>query len=120
MKRRKFLFHAGALAGTAALGQLGVLAARAAPADDYKALVCIFLAGGNDTNNTIVPIDSAGYANYAQVRGPLALPQAQLLPLQESGARFASDFTRGFPDCRVCGRPAISRWWPMWAHWFSP
>jgi len=95
MKRRKFLFHAGALAGTAALGQLGVFAARAAPADDYKALVCIFLAGGNDTNNTIVPIDSAGYTNYAQVRGPLALPQAQLLPLQESGGVLRFGFHPG-------------------------
>ena len=84
MKRREFLEHAGALAGAAALGQLGVFAARAAqaaPASDYKALVCIFLYGGNDANNTIVPLDTAGYANYAQTRSYLALPQAQLLPL---------------------------------------
>jgi uncharacterized protein (DUF1501 family) len=81
MKRRTFLQHAGALAGTAALGQLGVLAAHAASSSDYKALVCIFLYGGNDANNTIVPLDTAGYANYAQTRSYLALPQAQLLPL---------------------------------------
>jgi uncharacterized protein (DUF1501 family) len=81
MKRRDFLQHAGALAGTAALGQLGVLAAHAATASDYKALVCIFLYGGNDANNTIVPLDTAGYANYAQTRSYLALPQAELLPL---------------------------------------
>jgi uncharacterized protein (DUF1501 family) len=81
MKRRRFLQHAGALAGSAALSQLGVLAARAAPANDYKALVCIFLYGGNDANNMIVPIDSAGYASYAQTRSYLALPQATLLPL---------------------------------------
>jgi len=85
MKRRNFLRHAGALAGTAALGQLGVFAARAAPANDYKALVCIFLYGGNDTNNMIVPLDTAGYANYAQTRSYLALPQAQLLPLTVAG-----------------------------------
>jgi uncharacterized protein (DUF1501 family) len=85
MKRRSFLCHAGALAGSAALAQLGILASRAAAADDYKALVCVFLAGGNDSNNMVVPIDSAGYANYAQVRTSLALPQAQLLPLQEAG-----------------------------------
>jgi uncharacterized protein (DUF1501 family) len=97
MKRRNFLFHAGALAGSAALAQLGVLAARAAPADDYKALVCIFLAGGNDGNNTVVPIDAAGYATYAQVRGPLALPQAQLLPLQESGGVLRYGFHPGLP-----------------------
>src|ERR1700691_417470 len=81
MNRRDLLKHAGALAGSAALGQLGVLAAQAATAGDYKALVCIFLYGGNDANNTIVPLDTAGYANYAQTRSYLALPQSQLLPL---------------------------------------
>jgi uncharacterized protein (DUF1501 family) len=81
MKRRTFLAHAGALAGSAALGQLGLLAAKAATANDYKALVCVFLYGGNDANNTIVPLDTAGYANYATTRSYLALPQAQLLPL---------------------------------------
>ncbi len=85
MERRSFLQHAGALAGTAALGQLGVFAARAASASDYKALVCIFLYGGNDTNNMIVPLDSAGYANYAQTRSYLALPHSQLLPLAVTG-----------------------------------
>jgi uncharacterized protein (DUF1501 family) len=85
MQRRNFLMHAGALAGTAALGQLGMFASRAAAANDYKAIVCIFLYGGNDSNNMVVPVDTAGYANYAQVRPALALPQAQLLPLQESG-----------------------------------
>jgi uncharacterized protein (DUF1501 family) len=85
MQRRNFLMHAGALAGTTALGQMGMFASRAAVTDDYKALVCIFLYGGNDTNNMIVPVDAAGYANYAQIRSDLALPQAQLLPLQESG-----------------------------------
>ena len=84
MKRRTFLAHAGALAGGAALGQLGLLAARAAPATDYKALVCVFLYGGNDANNMIVPLDTAGYANYATTRSYLALPQAQLLPLAVS------------------------------------
>jgi uncharacterized protein (DUF1501 family) len=81
MKRRSFLRHAGALAGSAALSQLGVFATRAAPADDYKALVCIFLYGGNDANNMIVPLDTAGYANYAKTRSYLALPQASILPL---------------------------------------
>jgi uncharacterized protein (DUF1501 family) len=85
MKRRNFLQHAGALAGTAALGQLGAFAAHAASASDYKALVCVYLYGGNDANNTIVPLDSAGYANYAQTRSYLALPQSQLLPLAAAG-----------------------------------
>jgi len=86
MKRRSFLQHAGALAGSAALSQFGVFAAHASGATDYKALVCIYLYGGNDANNMIVPIDAAGYANYARKRSYLALPQSQLLPLASSGA----------------------------------
>ena len=50
-------------------------------ASDYKALVCLFLFGGNDANNVIVPHDTAGYASYAAARGALALPQTSLLPL---------------------------------------
>jgi uncharacterized protein (DUF1501 family) len=49
---------------------------------DYKALVCLFLAGGNDANNLVIPFDAAGYAAYAQGRGGLALPQDALLPLK--------------------------------------
>ena len=119
MQRRNFLMHAGALAGTAALGQMGVFAARAAAATDYKALVCLFLYGGNDSNNMVIPVDAAGYANYAKIRADLALPQAQLLPLQDPAACCAMDFTRRFPDCRAFGRRAISRWLPMSAPWCS-
>ena len=55
----------------------------AAPIDtgDYKALICLFLYGGNDANNLIVPHDTSGYAAYAAARGILAIPQAGLLPL---------------------------------------
>jgi uncharacterized protein (DUF1501 family) len=60
MQRRKFLLHAGALAGTAALGQMGMFASRAATTSDYKALVCLFLYGGSDSNNMVVPVDSTG------------------------------------------------------------
>lgn len=48
---------------------------------DYKALVCLFLNGGNDANNLIVPSDTSGYAAYAAARGNLALPRTDLLPL---------------------------------------
>ena len=40
----------------------------AGAATDYRALVCIFLFGGNDSNNLIVPNDNAGYQNYANIR----------------------------------------------------
>jgi len=56
--------------------------AGALPAD-YKALVCLFLAGGNDANNMIVPFDTAGYNAYASAagRGAIALPRNQVLGL---------------------------------------
>jgi uncharacterized protein (DUF1501 family) len=70
----------GHLAGLRPFGALNAFA-QAAPTQNYKALVCIFLFGGNDANNTLVPFDSVGYSNYAGLRGPLALPQSQLLQL---------------------------------------
>ncbi len=48
---------------------------------DYKALVCLFLYGGNDANNVIVPHDASGYASYAAARGALAVARESLLPL---------------------------------------
>ncbi len=56
---------------------------------DYKALVCLFLAGGNDANNWIVPTDTTTYANYGSIRGMLALPQSSLLPLYQAGTSGA-------------------------------
>lgn len=48
---------------------------------EFRALVCLFLYGGNDANNMIVPRDNTNYASYANARGPLALPQNSLLPI---------------------------------------
>ena len=84
MKRRDFLFHAGALTAAASFGQLGAIAARATNAEDYKALVCLFLIGGNDSNNMIVPLDSA-YAGYATARANLALQPVE--PAAPAGNR---------------------------------
>ncbi len=93
--RRDFLLRAGGLTagGLAArlapvslLGLAGTAGAQAAP--DYKALVCVFLYGGVDGNNLVVPIDSATYAQYAAVRTPASgvnLTQAELLPVQPGG-----------------------------------
>ena len=49
---------------------------------DYKALVCVFLFGGNDSWNMIVPSSNAEYSEYAASRQNLAVPQGSLLPLQ--------------------------------------
>jgi uncharacterized protein (DUF1501 family) len=47
-------------------------------ATDYKALVCLFLYGGNDANNMVIPYDQLNYDKYAAARGVLALPRANL------------------------------------------
>ncbi|MBL8279072.1 MAG: DUF1501 domain-containing protein [Pelomonas sp.] len=84
LQRREFLRRASALglAGTAApwalnLAALGEAAAATAPGD-YKALVCVFLYGGNDHGNTLVPYDTASYNAYAGIRQTLATPREQL------------------------------------------
>jgi uncharacterized protein (DUF1501 family) len=87
--RREFLRRAGALsaAGLAANLDLLTLTAQAATTD-YKALVCVFLFGGVDGNNVLVPIDTAGYAQYSAVRNAnsaIQLAQAELLPLAGGG-----------------------------------
>jgi uncharacterized protein (DUF1501 family) len=73
--RRLFLRHAGAmgaLLGPVAaplalnLAALGTASAQAAP--DYKALVCLFLFGGNDAFNMVLPTDTSSWANYSAVR----------------------------------------------------
>ena len=87
MQRRDFLRRAGALSAAGLVSNLDVFsrAAHAQAAGDYRALVCVFLYGGNDANNTIVPIDTAGYAQYAAIRtqaSGVQLTQAELLPIQ--------------------------------------
>lgn len=83
IRRRSFVRYASlAAAGhLAGLKPFGALNALASTGTDYKALVCVFLFGGNDANNMLVPFDTAGYNSYATIRGPLALAQNTLLPL---------------------------------------
>jgi uncharacterized protein (DUF1501 family) len=83
--RREFLNGAGRLlsggAAAALVHRLGLVNARAQSAncDGYKALVCVFLFGGNDANNTVVPVRAAqNHADYARIRGVLALSETQL------------------------------------------
>ena len=81
--RRAFLKRSSmlAMAGAAAPWALNLAAmseAAAATATDYKALVCVFLYGGNDYGNTLIPVDSARYALYQGMRPSLAYTQAQL------------------------------------------
>ncbi len=85
--RREFLRTASRLsvAGVATpwavnLATIGAAAAQTAPTD-YKALVCVFMYGGNDHSNMVVPYDDASYTLYAQSRTNLTLAQTALLPL---------------------------------------
>ena len=97
--RRRFLGQCCAAVGTtgmlSTLAQLRATAAAAslsspsssptpptagAVPSDYRALVCIFLNGGNDASNLIIPT-GGGYAAYASARSVLALPQTNLLSL---------------------------------------
>ena len=77
LKRSSMLAMAGAAAPWA-LNLAAMSAAAAATATDYKALVCVFLYGGNDYGNTLVPYDDARYALYQGMRPTLAYSQAQL------------------------------------------
>ena len=85
--RRTFIRQA-ACAALGASGLVGTIwdlrklnAATYPVAGDYKALVCVFLYGGNDGNNVIIPHDAGGYAAYAAARSVLAIPQTALLPI---------------------------------------
>ena len=80
--RRNFMQMGAGFGMLAALGRLQ--SAVAAPAQDYKALVCVFMFGGNDGHNTVVPLSNAQYTAYTAARGGLALPPSQLLAIGDA------------------------------------
>lgn len=92
LSRRDFFRQAscaalGTLASSNMIRDLRIMnsAALLAYPADYKALVCIFMAGGNDSNNLIIPTQQSEYDNYAAIRGSiLAIPQANILPITPS------------------------------------
>jgi uncharacterized protein (DUF1501 family) len=104
--RRHFLRTAGALSAalpgaraplSVGLAGLAAMAAQSSQAADtgngYRALVCLFMQGGNDSHNWVVPIDSTGFAEYTQARRELAWPAARLQAIastrQAAGRAFA-------------------------------
>lgn len=93
ISRRKFL----AQANCAAIGSVSLfssllslrLTAGAASGTNQigrKALVCLFLDGGNDSFNMLVPLEEAAYERYASIRSNLALPKDVLLPITSVGS----------------------------------
>jgi uncharacterized protein (DUF1501 family) len=89
--RRDFMKAAltsvGALGALGKFGEMNALASTSAP---YQALVCIYLAGGNDSHNMVIPIATAqqNYSLYAQGRQTLALPQAGLHAIQNGADTY--------------------------------
>lgn len=92
MNRRQLLTHScklGIASATVSSSLLSLGLARQASAaslGDYRALVCVLLAGGNDSFNMVVPNDADQYAEYAALRSDLALPQSGLQPLAGGGS----------------------------------
>src|SRR5262245_34676855 len=95
LTRREFLCRSfGAIgAATLAFERFGLLQAFAQSAD-YKALVCIFLFGGNDSGNVVIPFDD--YSSYANGReaSNLAIPQSSLLQIDVPGLGSRFGFHR--------------------------
>ena len=98
--RRHFLRSLSAVAGSAGLparslpwvGQLAGLAALASQTSQaadlsggYRALVCVFLQGGSDHQNWVVPIDASGFRDYTAARGELAWSADRLQAISSSG-----------------------------------
>jgi len=96
--RRQFLGEASCaavssipvLSSLLSLSVTGKLAASES-SDGYRALVCVFLSGGNDSFNMLTPLGGEAYAEYVASRADLALPPAQLIevaPENSGGRRF--------------------------------
>ena len=106
--RRKFLRRSiqTALGGVALSSAFGNLKAIAAAANagtngvfpDYKALVCVFLHGGNDSFNTIVPYDASHYATYNATRPALAISQAAVAALSLNAQTPQAGLPGGLPS----------------------
>jgi len=95
MNRRNFVKNllgssVGISSASAALSSMSLMNSALAQTsnrfDDYKALVCIFLHGGNDSFNMLVPSDNIDYQSYQNVRQNLAIAQSDLISISPSSA----------------------------------
>lgn len=117
MDRRTFLKGAALAGAGVGLGHLPGVAqmeffgTAAAAVPDYRALVCVFLFGGNDSFNMVVPRSDAEYGVYATSRQNLAVPRDQLLPitaLNPDGATYGfHPAMAGMQDLFAQGRCAV-------------
>jgi uncharacterized protein (DUF1501 family) len=109
MSRRRFLQVSASLGVVAGLSRLQPAQAAA----DYKALVCVFMFGGNDGHNLVVPLDGVQYPAYQKARGALALPVGQLLAINDP-AFGAFGLHYALPSFR---RSSTSGSWPSSPTW---
>src|SRR5271163_3892376 len=96
--RRGFIRVGAASVGTLALRPFGLLPAMAQSGPDYRALVCVFLFGGNDSNNTIIPMDDSSFKAYTSIRGSLALATSELTPTVYSVSNAPYAFHGKLPE----------------------
>jgi len=110
ISRRRFLGQANcaALGSTTLFSSLLNLAmsnrvVASVPTNEYRALVCILLAGGNDSFNMLTPLESSEYNAYKNLRGDLALDGSTAdltpLPISDTGGR-AFGIHPGMPELR--------------------
>lgn len=95
MKRRNFIksllgSSVGVSGASATLSSMSLMSSALAQTNsrfnDYKALVCVFLHGGNDSFNMLIPSDNVDYSSYQNVRQNLAISQNSLLNINPSSA----------------------------------
>lgn len=84
ISRREFLKTAAAVSSTGIAApfalNLAALGSAAAQTGGYRALVCLFLHGGNDHTNTVIPYDLASHSEYFNARSSIALTREELAP----------------------------------------
>ncbi len=82
ISRRHFIQSTLSMGALASLSLPGY--SLAAPSNDFRALICVYLAGGNDAFNTVLPLSEAHYRQYSKVRGPLSVAKEDILPINLS------------------------------------
>jgi len=101
LTRRQFILHSGAIGASLIASPVVMGNSLTAEASGYRALVCINLAGGNDSFNMLIPSDAGQYAAYQNARGNLALGRSNLIDLSgQSATGRAYSVHSGMPELR--------------------
>ncbi len=79
LTRRSFLKKSAVIGSTTAFSTLPMSVSAAQKADGHKALVFVFLYGGNDAYNMLIPLSDPAYADYISARPKLGLKQEEIL-----------------------------------------